>query len=186
MPYDGSITISGGTITLTSLIFVPLGHGRSATDRTAASEYFEPSVASSNLIPTLASLSPVMGLSTPTELGAWRRTVLATLPRKNRVRPLCPCDPINTKSGPPRSGVIHNSSGRVARGYDPRALNPSRGQLINGRSHQSFCVFRFCAKERLNIGYTAINRNRAHHIKDASRCACGPSSRSYRADDCLR
>src|ERR1041384_6442797 len=90
------------------------------------------------------------------------------------------------KISSPRAGVIHNSGGRVTRCYDPRALNPSRGQLINGSSHQAFCVFLFCAKERFIIRYTAIDRHRPHHIKDASCCACWPSSRSYCADDCLR
>src|SRR6516225_1537400 len=75
---------SGTEITLASL---PFGQGRAATERKAAVEYSDPSVAKRIFIPFLCN--PVsrfgQGLTISIEQLDWRRTDCAVLPRNKRV-----------------------------------------------------------------------------------------------------
>jgi len=75
---------------------VPAGQGRSAIDRAAASEYWDPSVASRIFI----APGPAFPRSTSTEQGANRTTARATLPRRNCRTVVTVCEPTTMRSVP--------------------------------------------------------------------------------------
>src|SRR4029077_9597142 len=80
---------------------LPEGHGRLASDLTAAWEPSDPSVASRIFIAREeAGESLGVARTTSTEQCAERRTASATLPRRKRARALCPCEPTMMKSAP--------------------------------------------------------------------------------------
>ena len=91
--------IKGSGIAIT-LNVLPFGQGRFATERIAASENSEPSVAIRTLNPGWCTLLALFskGRTTSREHGACRRTERAVLPNRTRINAPSPLEPTNTKS----------------------------------------------------------------------------------------
>ena len=90
--------------------------------------------------------------TTSTEQGAWLTTDDATLPRSNRLRPVCPCEPKTIKS----ARHFRASSTISIRGWPSRTrdsiLSPFR---------RNFVAFVFVnSTERFRISYVTLKRLR--------------------------